>query len=146
MRTSKVFTGTTMIVAVLLISAGLAVAAPPTGVGNQGQAGNSNVYHCDLLAGEAVGDNGHGSGKVHARYMDGAVAFTVNAWGLTPGVEYEVRSGGALTPVVSGFANGGGNLTLVGVNDDWGTRFNLWEDGDVRIMRTLENCLPDAGS
>lgn len=41
MRTSKIFTGTTMIVAVLLISAGLAVAAPPASTGNQGHAGQA---------------------------------------------------------------------------------------------------------
>lgn len=145
MRTSKIFTGTAMIVAVLLISAGLALAAPPAGVGVNGQAGNSDVYHCDLLSSLDDGPrDAYGHGEVHAKVGDGSVRYTVNVGGLMPGMEYELRSGGPFDPPVRAVANGGGNLTVVGTSSTWGPHFNVWEVGspDSRILRTVRNCVP----
>jgi hypothetical protein len=139
-RHKKTFTTVAMITTVLLVSAGLSLAAPPAGNGLQGQAGKSNVSHCYLDPSEAEPGDGEGWGMVHFRDLGETVEYTINVKGLMPDHEYELRSGGKLAPPVTAVANGGGNVTFVGeITPDWGARFNIWNvtDGEnTRILRT----------
>lgn len=103
------------------------------------------MYHCALGAGEA--NHGHGWGEVTFKFLeDGTYWINVTAHDLHPGVEYELRSGGAFTPALKATANGGGNVFFMGTADDLGAAFNVWDGpsnaGLHRVLRTdLATCM-----
>lgn len=123
----------TIALAVMMI---MAIAAPAM-AGGKGQAGKSDVSQCNLDS-EVV----YGTTKVMFKDNgDGTIDYVLTGHDLIAGAEYEMRSGGAVTPVATGTANKGGNLLIKGTtsaDDGLGGRINLWElgGGDTRIART----------
>lgn len=126
------------LVAMLLV---LAV-APAFAGGPDRQAGNSHVHHCAITEPDNEYE-GDGYANVTFKKTETGYSFVVTAHGLEPGVEYELRSGGAFDPPITAVANGGGNALFKGTSDSLGARFNIWDvsDGDIRILRTSETCV-----
>ncbi len=135
------------LVVLLVIGVLAALALPALAI--DGQAGESNVYQCQLVPGEAWESAGFGSwGNVTLKAMDdGSYWYNVTVHGLTPYADYELRSGGAFTPPADVTANGGGNVVFKGTVDEIGAYFNVWVEpttsaSESRILRTTETCIP----
>ena len=130
---------------VLLLLIGVVAAVALPALASDGQAGESNVYQCQLTP-DDTGYTGTGWGNVTFKLLDDDTTsywFNVTVHGLIPGETYELRSGGAYVPPIAVIANGGGNVLFKGTVSTIGARFNVWEgESPVRILRTADGCIP----
>lgn len=100
MRVSKMFTSVTMIVAILLISAGLALAAPPAGTGNQDRPDRTTpasaakslgkVTLDTSVYGDSAGDMNYGDGIPNGEWV------TAEVQGVEIGLRATDRTDGVL--------------------------------------------------
>jgi hypothetical protein len=102
---------------------------------DSGQAGESDVYQCELIPA------GDGWGNVTLKALDESYSFVVTAHGLTPGAEYELWSGGVFKAEAT--ANGGGNVLFKGTVLKISKRLNVILSGiPAWVLHTDLGCLP----